>query len=629
MRRESLKDHGQEQRTFNVRIIVAAIGALLLTLFVVTRLVVLQVLNYEHFQTLSTGNRIRIEALPPTRGLIFDRNGVLLAENLPAYQLELIPEQAADIDDVLARLQALELLRPADLDRVRGALARQSRRFKPIPLRYRLSEEELARFAVKRQHFTGVDIRPRLARHYPLGATAVHVIGYVGSLTSDDLADKDSASYAGTTHIGKSGIERAYEKDLHGEVGYQQVLVNAQGRALKVVDQVLPKPGLDLYLTLDVRLQSAAEVALGERRGAVVAIDPRSGDVLALASTPGFDPNPFGEGLSQAEYSALSTNRAKPLFNRALAGQYPPGSTVKPILGLAGLQYRSGNPWEKKYCPGHFSLPGIDHRYRDWNRTGHGPDNLAQSIEQSCDVYFYQLALELGIDRMHEFASHFGFGEATGIDIYGERAGLLPSREWKRTRFRRKADQVWFPGETVITGIGQGFWLSTPLQLANATAIVASRGQRHQPRLLDAVRNPLNGDIQARPRKQLAPVTVDEDAYWQHIVDAMSDVVYGPHGTARAVGRNRSYTVAGKTGTAQVFTVGQEEEYNAEDVAEELRHHGWFIAFAPIEAPQVAIAVLVENGGGGSTSAAPVASNVLDAYFSANPAGIAMRKQDD
>ncbi|MFK8015165.1 MAG: penicillin-binding protein 2 [Gammaproteobacteria bacterium] len=629
MRRESLKDHGQEQRTFNLRVVVAVLGAMVLTGIVITRLVVLQIVHHQHFQELSTGNRIRIEPLPPTRGLIFDRNGVLLAENLPAYQLELIPEQVDDIDDTLSRLTALGLLRVADEERFRKALARHPRRFKPIPLRYRLSEEELARFSVKRQHFDGVDIRPRLARHYPLGATAVHVIGYVGSLSSDDLNSRDSASYAGTTHIGKTGIERAYETDLHGEVGYQQVLINAKGRALKVVDQVQPKPGLDLYLTLDVRLQSAAEAALGDRRGAVVAVDPRSGDVIALASTPGFDPNPFGEGLTQKEYSALANSRDKPLFNRALAGQYPPGSTVKPVLGLASLQYGTANPWEKMFCPGHFSLPGNDHRYRDWKPRGHGSVNLAQSIEQSCDVYFYQLALDLGIDRIHAFSSQFSFGQRTGIDINGERPGLLPSRDWKRTRFRRKADQVWFPGETVITGIGQGFWLSTPLQLAHATAIVASRGQRHPPQLLDAVRNPLNGDINARERRILPPIEVDDPIYWQHISDAMRDVVYGTQGTARAVGQGSGYTVAGKTGTAQVFTVGQEEDYDDLDVSEELRHHGWFVAYAPLDEPQIALAVLIENGGGGSTSAAPVARQVLDAYFQANRPTLAQEATGD
>lgn len=612
---QSLKDLGREQRVFTARVVFAALAALLLAGVVVTRLVILQVVNHEHFQSLSTGNRIRIEALPPIRGLIFDRNGVLLAENVPAYQLELIPEQVDDLEDTLARLRELDLLRPEDETRFREALTKNQRRFHPIPLRFRLNEEELARFAVQRQHFSGVDIRPRLARHYPLGATAVHAIGYVGSLSTSDLEKLDAGAYAGTTHVGKTGVEKSYEGILHGDVGYQQVLVNAQGRSLEVVSSVPPRPGRDLYLTLDVHMQVAAEEALAGRRGAVVAIDPANGNVLALASTPGFDPNPFGEGLSSVEYRAVANDKNKPLFNRALAGQYPPGSTIKPILGLASLQYRTTNPWEELFCPGHFSLPGNDHRYRDWKKTGHGMVNLGDSIEQSCDVYFYQLALDLGIDLMHDFMARFGLGDRTGIDINGEARGILPSRDWKRRNFSTRSEQVWFPGETVITGIGQGFSLSTPLQLAHATAVVAARGERYQPKLIDAVRDPLTGDIERRPPISLTSVVVDEPAYWQQIIDGMAGVVYGERGTARSVGRNRDYRVAGKTGTAQVFTIAQDEEYEEEKVAENLRHHGWFIAFAPLSSPEVALAVLVENGGGGSRSAAPVARKVLDAYF--------------
>lgn len=626
-RQQSLKDHGEEQRTFNVRIVFACLCAVGLTVLVLTRLVVLQVVHYEHYEELATGNRIRIEPLPPTRGLIFDRNGVLLAENVPAYQLELIPEQIDDIDDTVARLLEQGLVDDDDVTRFRRALQRSNRRFKPVPLRYRLSDEELARFSVRRQEFPGVDIRPRLARHYPLGATAVHVVGYVGNLSSRDQAKLDEANYAGTTHIGKTGIERAYEEELHGTVGYQQVLINAQGRALKVVDQVPPAPGQDLYLTLDVKLQATAEEALGNRRGAVVALDPRNGDVLALASTPGFDPNDFAEGLSRSAYQALTTNSDKPLFNRALAGQYSPGSTAKPILGLAGLHYRARNSWDTLYCPGHFSLPGNDHRYRDWKREGHGSVNLAQSIEQSCDVYFYDLALDLGIDRLHAFAAQFSFGEKTGIDIQGERRGLLPSREWKRSHFPRKANQVWFPGETVITGIGQGFWLTTPLQLAHATGILATRGERHRPRLLDAVRDPLQGDIRAQVRETGERIIIDNDEHWDIIVDAMGDVVYGAQGSARAVGDRRPYTVAGKTGTVQVFTVAQDQEYTEDGLKESLRDHGWFVAFAPVDKPRIALSVMVENGGG-SGSAKPVASQVLDQFFGFNPATLAQTGGD-
>lgn len=625
VRPESLKDHGREQRTFGLRVLIAGAGAVALTLVVVARLITLQVVHYDHYDEQATGNRIRIEPLAPTRGLIFDRNGILLAENLPAYQLELVPEQVSDIDGTLVRLIKRDLLNAQEQDRFQQALRRVGRRFEPVPLRYRLDDTALARFSVRRQEFPGVDIRPRLARHYPMGATAVHVVGYVGSLSANDIDERNERNYAGTTHIGKSGIELAYEDQLHGTVGYRQVLINAQGRALETVDQVPPAPGMDLYLTLDVRLQSAAEAALANRRGAVVALDPRNGDVLALASTPGFDPNPFGAGLSTRQYQALINNPDNPMFNRALQGQYSPGSTVKPILGLAALHFDTRTPSDHMFCPGHFSLPNNDHRYRDWKREGHGKVNLAQSIEQSCDVYFYQLALDLGIDRLHDFASQFSFGATTGIDIRGERGGLLPSREWKRRRFKRAANQVWFPGETVITGIGQGFWLATPLQLAHATGVIAMRGEKHAPRLLDAVRDPLKGDIVAEPRAAARQIEVDDPAHWETIVSSMRDVIYGAQGTARQVGAQRPYTVAGKTGTVQVFTVAQDEEYEADKVDESLRDHGWFVAFAPVDEPRVALAVLVENGGGGSASAAPVASKVLDTFFDFSPRTVAQR----
>lgn len=610
----SLGDHFREQRLFNARIVAIALGVALCTIVVVIRLIVLQVVHHDHFRELSRGNRVRIEPVPPTRGLIFDRNGFLLAENLPAYQLELVPEAVGDPRVVLDSLVGLDLVRQSDLARINETITRR-RVFDAVPLRYRLDETEVARFAVVRPHYAGVDIRARLARHYPAGPMAVHAIGYVSAIDEQDILRVDKALYAGTTHIGKVGVEQALEDQLHGAPGHQQILVNAQGRSLQSIARVAPQPGRDLFLTLDMRLQRAAEQALAGRRGAVVAIDPRDGGVLALVSAPAFDPNQFGEGLSRAAFAELANDPDNPLFNRALRGHYPPGSTVKPMLALAALHYGVRSPSQELYCPGHYMLPGDDHRYRDWKKTGHEHVNLISAIEQSCDVYFYDLALELGIDRMHEFMTRFGFGVATGIDIHGEKRGLMPSRAWKRTAFSVRAEQVWFPGETLITGIGQGFMLATPLQLAHATATLAARGKRFRPQLIRATRDPVTGTVIERPAEPLPGVEVTNDTHWDVVIAAMHDVVHGERGTARAIGMNLGYRMAGKTGTAQVFTIAQEEEYDEEEVAERLRHHALFVAFAPVAEPEVALAVVVENAGSGSGAAAPVARDVLEAWF--------------
>ncbi len=615
MRRQHvpIKDHWAEQRIFVRRAVLAGVLALIGIGILISRLIVLQVVNYEHFQSLSKGNRVRIEPLAPTRGLIYDRNGVLLAENIPAYQLEITPEAIDDLDLTLERLGKFIELRKQDLDRFRKHL-RSSRRFNATPLKFRLTDQEVARFAVQRQDFPGVDIRARLARHYPGSGNAAHAIGYVSSLSEADLQRLDRAAYAGTTHTGKTGVERAYEHLLHGEAGYRQVLVNAQGRALNVLFEEPPTPGNDLYLSLDSRMQLAAEQALIGKRGAVVAIDPRDGAVLTFVSMPTYDPNPFGEGLSQKALAKLFSDPDIPMFNRALKGSYPPGSTVKPMLALAGLQHQVITGNTSTFCPGYFSLPGDNHRYRDWRAGGHGTPNMHDAIAQSCDVYFYELALELGIDTMHAFMSEFGFGQLSGIDIGGEKPGLMPSRQWKQQRFSNPAERAWFPGETVITGIGQGFTLATPLQLAQATAVLAARGQRFKPRLVAAVRDASTDTTSPREPAPLPPVLVEHPHYWDEVIRATHAVVTGPRGTARAIG-DAPYPIAGKSGTAQVFTVGQDEEYDADELEERLRDHAWFIAFAPIQAPEVALAVMVENGGSGSGVAAPVARRVLDAYF--------------
>ena len=610
---DRLKDHWREQRMFLGRIIAAAVIITLLAGLVMYRLVDLQVVHFEHFSRLSQGNRVRLEPVPPVRGLLFDRAGRPLAENQPVYQLELVPEQVKDLQATLDGLVALGLVRTEDLPRIHSQIKKQ-RRFEPAILRARLSDEEAARFAVQRPRFTGVDIQARLARRYPLGAVAAHAVGYVGAISEQDLQRLDTANYAGTAQTGKVGAERAWEDLLHGTTGFRQVLVNAQGRALQELERNDAVPGRNVYLTLDLELQAAAEEALGERRGAVVALDPRNGHVLALASMPGYDPNLFSMGIPAPLYRALQDDIDQPMFNRALRGQYPPGSTIKPILALAGLHYGVTTPLDTVWCPGWFSLPGHSHRYRDWKREGHGSIDLEDSVAQSCDVYYYRLAVTLGIDRMHEFLGLFGLGAATGIDIPGERAGLLPSREWKRSAFRRPQDQVWFPGETVITGIGQGYMLATPMQLAQATAILANRGQGFRPTLLAAVEEPLSGAReefapQPLPPLQLAPAQVEE------AIDAMVAVVHGERGTARAIGVDSRWTIAGKTGTAQVVGIAQGEEYDEENVEERHRPHALFVAFAPAENPRIAIAVLVENGASGSAAAAPIARKLIDNWL--------------
>ena len=622
------KDHWKEQRLFLSRLIAAVVVILLLTSVLVGRLFQLQVVEHQQFADLSQGNRLRIEALPPTRGLIFDRNGVVLAENLPTWELIVIPEEIADLDDALDALETLGLVDPderADLTK----LVRSHRGFERVILR-NLSEEEAARFSVRRHHFPGVDIREGLVRHYPYGTAAAHALGYVARISPADLERIERSEYAGSSNIGKTGVERSYEQVLHGAVGYRQQVVNAQGRVLldpaasiesaeasesqAGLETRWPTPGDNLVLALDIRLQLVIEEAMEGLRGAAVAIDPATGDVLALVSVPSFDLNRFPTGLSQAGFRSLNTDRDKPLFNRALAGNYPPGSVVKPFLGLAALEYGVVDADHRAMCPGYFVLPGHSHRYRDWKRQGHGLMDLHQAIVESCDVYYYQLAVKLGIDAIDQFLSSFGFGGATGLDILGETRGVVPSRDWKRQNFSRREDQVWFPGETVITGIGQGFTLFTPLQLAHATATLAVRGTRFQPRLVIGTEDGVTGQVSMLEPQAQPEIEID-DEHWQRVHDAMIGVTEEVGGSARTVMRGTAYRVAGKTGTAQVFSLEQDEEYDAETIADDLRDHGLFIAFAPVEAPSIAVAVVVENRGGGSVTAAPVARRILDTYF--------------
>jgi len=609
-----LKDRWAEQRLFLRRVIVSALLMLGLTGLVVGRLTQLQVFEYEYFSAQSQGNRIRVQPVPPTRGLIFDRNGIVLAENLPSYQLELTPEQVPDIDETLERLAAIALIDAASIDELKD-LIRSRRRFDAIPIRRRLSDEEIARFAIERPRFPGVEIRAGLARNYPYGKAVAHALGYVGGINAMDLQTIDQTDYAGTPVIGKVSLERNYESTLHGDVGHEDVLVNARGRIMQTLSEEPAMPGQDLVLTLDIDAQLVAYDALENRRGAVVAINPKNGEVLVFTSAPAFDPNAISAGMSRADYQALQQDPDLPLFNRASRGSYPPGSTIKPIIALAALHFGAVDPNEREFCGGYYTLPGSTHRYRDWKRGGHGLMDMHEAIEQSCDVYFYGLARELGIDRIGEFLESFGLGAPTGIDISGEKRGLVPSREWKRANFARREDKVWFPGETVIAGIGQGYMLTTPLQLAHATATIANRGIRFRPTLLRARMDPISRDSEFVDPQPLGRVAVDDDQQWDRVISAMNAVMQGQRGTARAVGRDAPFTMAGKSGTAQVFTVAQDEEYEAEELEERMRDHALFIAFAPLEDPLIAVAVIVENGESGSRTAAPIARAVIDAYL--------------
>src|ERR1700690_1069957 len=626
-RQSRIKNYFAENRLFTVRSIVAGALAAALLLTVAGRLFYLQVLRYDYYANLSQGNSIRTEPIPPSRGLILDRHGVVLADNLPAFNVELVREQVGDnkaLDATLAQLVSIGLLRNEEVGNIRRTVLLH-KVYESVPIKLLLSEEEMARFAVHRHQFSGVDIRARLARHYPLHEMGVHAIGYVSAINEQDLKQIDSAEYAGTSLIGKLGVEGAYEQQLHGKPGFRELEVNAAGRpvdkqggyASKLATRP-PVAGEDLILGMDVRVQKVAEEALVGKRGSVVALDPKTGDIIALASTPGFDPNDFVRGLSVAQYAALSNNIDVPLLNRALRGAYPPGSTVKPLYALAAQKYGVISASQVMYCPGFFTLPGSSNKYRD-DEVHHDVD-MRTAISRSCDVYFYRVAEKMGIEHMHEFRRAFGYGELTGIDIPGEKPGLYASPEWKRRGFKRKADQGWFPGETVSMGIGQGPITVTPLQRAPFAAEMAERGQIIAvPRLVAATRAPGSASVVPRSPKFAPPVNMATDEQWGVVFDGMEGAV-SPSGTAHVAGAGAKYKWAGKTGTAQVVTVKQTESTKHKDVDERKREHAWFIAFAPADDPKIAISVLVENAGFGASNAAPIARKVLDAYLLADEA---------
>jgi penicillin-binding protein 2 len=603
----SIKDTQLENNLFVNRIIVAFIAIMLLTSGLIIRLIHLQVAGHEHYASLAKDNSIKIYPIVPTRGMIYDRHGNILAENTQSYSLEIIPEKAKDVDDTLLRLQKLLDIPDEKIDLFQKQRKRQ-KRFASTPLLLSMSDEEIAKFAVNRPFFPGVDIRQRLVRHYPYNELTAHVVGYVGRINETELKTLPAAEYQGSTHVGKLGIESSYETELHGKTGYAEIETNVQARPLNTLNETDAVRGANLYLTLDIDLQKTAYDALQAYNGAVVAIDIKTGGVLAFVSRPSFDPNPFVVGIANDAYQALQSSENQPLYNRALRGLYPPGSTLKPFVALAGLEHNAITAPQRFFCPGYFQLPNVDHQYRCWKKTGHDWVNLNKAITESCDVYFYQLASRLGIDDMHSFLQKFGFGEKSGIDLAGEKTGLLPSREWK---FEQKK-QSWYPGETLITGIGQGSNQVTPLQLARATATLANKGEVVSPFLVDKIVSATETRAGHESHKNIIPL---KQKNVDSIVAAMVDVVHDERGTAHDLRKDFNYLMAGKTGTAQVRGIKQNAKYDENSIEFKYRDHALFIAFAPANDPKIAVAVIAENGGHGGSVAAPIAARVIKQYL--------------
>lgn len=610
--RFEVKNHALEQHQYGLRLS-AAIGLVALCfLILLGRFSYLQLLRYDYFQTLAENNRVSLVPIVPNRGLILDRNGVTLAHNFFVYTLEITPSKAGDVEATISRISQLIEVSAEDRKRFKKLRA-QSHSFESVPIRTHLNEVEAAKFAANHYQFPGVDIRSRLFRHYPLGNLGVHMIGYIGRINEADMkaleASEDISNYKGSDHIGKGGIEQYYERQLHGTTGFQQVEIDADGKAVRVLSSKPPIPGDNLVLSIDAKMQDIAEKAFENHRGAMVAINPKNGEILSYVSMPTFDPNLFVDGIDADTWKTLNGSLDKPLINRPIRGIYPPGSTFKPFVAMAGLQEGKRLPPFSIGDPGFYTLAGSSHQYRDWKPGGHGQVDIQKAITVSCDTFFYGLALELGIDKLTSFVSHFGFGKKTGVDLVGETSGLLPTPEWKWRRWKQR----WFPGETVIVGIGQGYTLVTPMQLAQATAVLANNGVAMQPHLVSSIQKHNGAETHLMPINKLDAVPLDAGNI--DIVRAGMVDVTKPGGTAASVGAGSTYNIAAKTGTAQVVGIKQGAKYNAGSIDERHRDHALFIAYAPAEDPKIAIAVIVENGGHGGSAAGPIARKVMDYYL--------------
>lgn len=611
-RRDALKNVHAERETFLRRSLVAAAFALAGIVALVVRLVDLQVTQHTYFSTRADENRMRVTPVAPVRGLIYDRSGTVLAQNQPAFVLEITPEQVEDMDRLLGDLAKVVSVTDADVQRFRDRV-RKTPRYRGVPLRANLSMEEVARYEIRRHEFRGVEVTAGLSRNYPLGASASHVVGYVGGITEQELQQVDERAYQGINQIGKVGVEKSREDLLRGEPGAKIIEANAFGRPLSELDYRRGYPGRNLVLSLDAKVQLVAEQALGELSGAIVAIDPRNGEVIALVSKPGYDPHGFVEGIDAASYKALLEDPGRPLYNRALQGTYPPGSTIKPAMAIAGLEYGVVEPEHREFCRGEMTLPGSTRKYRCWKRSGHGWVDMATGVMRSCDIYFYQLAMSLGIDRIHAAMTGFGLGAPTGLDLPLEKGGLYPSREWKQ-RTRR---ENWYPGETLNVGIGQGYTSVTPVQLAQMTARIAMRGAGFKPHMLQAIEDPITKVREAVEPEALDPIVLKDNHNWSKVIAAMEEVTHSPSGTAYRIGRDAPYRIASKTGTAQVAGLRQDEKVapTLEETPLHLRDHALFIAFAPVEAPRIAVAVIAEHAGHGGSAASPIARQVMDQYL--------------
>ena len=601
-----LKDHEKDARLVRGRVVVGAIVVVALICVLLARLYFLQVVQYDYHSTLSENNRVHVQPIPPTRGLIFDRNGVVIADNRPSFSLSMTRERSGDWRQALDVIVEVLQLTPEDRALFEKRMKQGRRPFEPVPILFELSEEQIARIAVNQFRLPGVEVVAQLVRHYPQGAHFAHSVGYVGRINEKELKTLDPVNYSGTHHIGKTGSERFYEAELHGQVGYEEVETNARGRVLRVLKRTDPIPGKDIVLSLDIKLQEAAEEALAGRRGAVVALNPMTGEVLAMVSQPSFDPNLFVTGISFKAYAELRDSIDRPLFNRILRGQYPPGSTIKPAVAIAGLDSGVITPSSRVYDPGYYQLPNYDHKYRNWNRSGDGYVDMDTAIMRSNDTYFYDLAHKLGIDRLSTYMNQFGIGQKVSLDMFEESAGLMPSREWKRATRR----QAWFPGETLILGIGQGYMQSTPLQLAQATALIASKGKWIRPHLAKTI----EGEPPVDPNP-MPDIVLRDPSNWARVSHGMQQVVHGARGTARVAGVGAQYMIAGKSGTAQVVAIKQGEKYDRSKVQERHRDHALFVGFAPANNPQIAVSVMIENGEAGSRVASPVVRKVMDAWL--------------
>jgi len=608
-----LKDSNREKRIYAFRTIVALLFVIVLMGALVFRLYHLQVVNHQYFQTLSDKNRMQLQSIAPNRGLIYDRNGILLADNQPIFSVAIIPEYSESIEHTIHQVSSIIGVSEDQISRFNKRMKRSRRPFQGVVLRSKLSEQEIAQIEVRRHELPGVKIQAELVRHYPMASDTAHSVGYVGRINEKDLSQVDEQNYSATNYIGKSGVERFYENELHGKVGFQTIETNASNRVLRVLERTSPVPGLDLTLHLDSRLQRKAVELLGGRRGAVVAIEPDTGGILALVSTPSFDPNAFVTGIDYKSYGELRDSLDLPLFNRAIKGQYPPGSTIKPIIGLGGLESKVSTREFSIWDEGKYQLKNDERIYRDWKRQGHGRINLSSAIAQSCDIYFYDLAFKLGVDDMSKYLGYFGIGKNMALDISDARDGILPTRDWKRALKGRS----WYPGDSLNMGIGQGFMLATPLQLATAVSMIASRGRWKAPALLKSVSSEVGGsdDLVRSRRVQHSDLKLNNEDNMDFIIQAMTEVMHGKRGSARGSGRNAKYRMAGKTGTAQVVGIKQGEKYDAEALKERHRDHALFVGFAPVDEPKIAVAVIVENGGGGSRAAAPIARALFDEWL--------------